>query len=96
MSKKRIVLGVDLDALSPPEPLSEGVLGTVSDVKIEEAVDVMMVRLEQAMQFHIMQDRSKDPVQRSRALSEAKDKLRQIREEVMKVVIDGLSSYSPS
>lgn len=96
MKKNRTVLGVDLDVLSPPEPkpLREGILGTVPDFKVEEAVDLLVERLAQITKAHILQDRSKDPVQRNQAIGEAQVMLKSIKEEVLEVVQNKLLSYS--
>jgi len=91
---KRVVLGVDLDALSPPpqQALSEGLLGTESDAKITQAVEALVGILEQAIQNHIRQDMSKDPVQRSEAMVEASGRINAIRKSVTQAVVDCLTA----
>ena len=97
--KSRTVLGVDLDALSPPDPvIFEGVLGTVPDVKIEEAVDILVDRLGKLIEQHVLQDRSKDPVMRAQAINASheviKDIKKEVKQSVMTIVSEKLLSYS--
>ena len=97
--KKRHVLGVDLDLLAPPEPkpLKENILGTAApDPKIEEAVDLMLVRIGNLVKSHILQDKSKDPYQRSKSIDDAKLMLKELRGEVLSMVQDKLVNYSRS
>lgn len=90
--KKRTVLGVDLNALAPPS-LSESMLGTVPETMITQAVEAMMHVMEQALQRHVMQDMSKDPVQRSTAIAEANETLSKLRVDVTELIKDSITSH---
>ena len=93
---KKNVLGVDIHKVLKTQPLSEAALGMIPDFKIDEAVDTCVDRLASHIKSYILQDRSKDPVQRNEAITDAAIVLDEIREEMKEMIKDKLFTYSRS
>lgn len=94
VTRKRNILGVDVSRVLREETLVESVLGTVPEFRLQESVDLMIERLTSHIKTHILQDKSRDPIERSQAIDKAAVVIKEIREEVLELVKEKLLVYS--
>jgi hypothetical protein len=92
--RKKQILGVDVMKLSKNHKINESILGRMPDFKIDEAVDLCVDRLAQYVKSYILQDVSKDPVQRNASIVNANLVLDELREELGEIVKEKLFMYS--
>ena len=92
--KKRKILGVDTTKLLRDQRLDEEILTGIPDFKIEEAVDTCMKLLTQHVESHILRDKSHDPVERSQAINNAHESLKELRTELLEKVQEKLFGFT--
>jgi hypothetical protein len=92
--KRKTVLGVNIAKLRGHHSLNEAILGKIPDFKIDEAVDLCTERLGQYIKFYIYQDKSRDPVERNKAIIDAQIVLKELDDEIKELVKNKLFNYS--
>lgn len=92
--KNKKILGVDIPLILKEQNLTESSLGSVPDFKVDEAVDLMVERISSIIKSHILQDKSRDPVERNEAINNAAIVLKEIKNDVSDLVKEKLYIYS--
>lgn len=94
MKRKKEILGVDVRKVLRDEPLNEEILKNIPDFMLDGAVDSCINLLEKHLTTHILQNLSRDPLERSRAITEAQEMLKELRVDMKELVQERIFYFS--
>ena len=94
VKRKKEILGVDVRKVLRDEPLNEEILKNIPDFMLDGAVDSCVNLLEKHIISYIMQNRSRDPIERNRAITEAQEMLKELHADIKDLVQERVFYFS--